>query len=140
MENKMKTYQITVYSTVTKLHTVNAYSKEGAIACAGDIMSPLETGDIGSDSHWDQTVIAVKEIPHQRDLTLSEVAFVDAYCSAVAVAPREEVVRFVSVDPEYRSSREFYDSMSEYYTSIADAFEVWYQAMKFATEFRNATT
>ena len=137
MENQMKTYQITVYSTVTKLHTVNAYSKEGAIACAGDIMSPLETGDTGSDSHWDQTVIGVKEIPHQRDLTLEDVAFVDAYCRAVAVAPRAEVVRWVSVDPEYRSSREFYDSMSDIYTSIADAHEVWYCAMQFATEFRN---
>ena len=96
----------------------------------------METGDVGSDSHWDQQVIAIKEIPHQRDLTLEDVAFVDAYCSAVAVAPREEVVRFISVDSEYRSSREFYDSMSEYYTSIADAREVWYQAMQFAKEFK----
>lgn len=128
----MKTYQITIRSTVTKLHTVQASSPEGAVICANGIFSPMETGDVGSDSHWDQQVIAIKEIPHQRDLTLEDVAFVDAYCSAVAVAPREEVVRFISVDSEYRSSREFYDSMSEYYTSIADAREVWYQAMQFA--------
>jgi len=137
MENKMKTYQITVYSTVTKLHTVNAYSKEGAIACAGDIMSPMETGDVGSDPHWKQIVTYVQELPYTlRDLTLEDVAFVDAYCSAVAVAPRAEVVRYVATDPEYRSEREFYDSMSEYYTSIADAHEVWYQAMQFAKEFK----
>lgn len=71
-----------------------------------------------------------------RNLTLEEVAFVDAYCHAVAVAPRAEVVRFVAVDPEYRCSREFYDSMSDIYTSIADAREVWYQAMQFAKEFK----
>lgn len=103
----------------------------------GDIMSPLEFGDEGSDSHWNQSVIAVKELPyHLRNLTLEEVAFVDAYCRAVAVAPRSEVVRFMATDSEYRSSREFYDSMGEYYTSIMDAKEVWYFAMQFATEVR----
>ena len=104
----------------------------------GDIMSPLEFGDEGSDSHWNQSVIAVKELPYTlRDLTPEEVAFVDAYCRAVAVAPRSEVVRFMATDSEYRSSREFYDSMGEYYTSIMDAKEVWYFAMQFATEVRN---
>lgn len=136
MENtKLKSYQITVYSTVTKLHTVEASSKEEAIACANDILSPMEFGDEGSDSHWEQTVIGVKELPyHLRNLTLEEVAFVDAYCRAVAVAPRSEVVRFMATDSEYRSSREFYDSMGEYYTSIMDAKEIWYFATNFAKE------
>jgi hypothetical protein len=131
-EKKLNKYQITVYSTVTKLHTVEASSKEEAIECANDIMSPLEDGDEGSDRHWEQTVIAVKELPRQRELTPEEFAFVEAYGDAVAVAPRAEVVRFVLCDSEHRSSREFYDSMGEYYTSIADAHEVWYQAMQFA--------
>jgi hypothetical protein len=134
-EKKLKSYQITVYSTVTKLHTVEASSKEEAIACAGDIFSPLENGDEGSDSHWEQTVIGVKELPyHLRKLTLEEGAFVDAYCRSVAVATREEVVRFMATDPEYRSSREFYDSMSDVYTSIMDAKEIWYFATNFAKE------
>jgi hypothetical protein len=132
MENQMKTYQLTIYSTVKKLHTVNASSIEEAKAMGGDIFSPMEFGDEGSDSHWNQNVIAIKEIPQQRELTPEEFAFVEAYGDAVAVAPREEVVRFVLCDSEHRSSREFYDSMGEYYTSIADAHEVWYQAMQFA--------
>lgn len=134
MENKeVKSYQLTIYSTVTKLHTVQASSIDEARAMGYDIMSPLETGDAGSDPHWKQIVTYVQELPYTlRDLTLEDVAFVDAYCSAVAVAPRAEVVRYVATDPEYRSSREFYDSMSEYYTSITDAHEVWYQAMQFA--------
>ena len=134
MENQMKTYQITVYSTVTKLHTVNASSREEAIECANDIMSPLEEGDAGSDRHWEQTVVEAKEIPRQRELTLEEGAFVDAYCRSVAVATREEVVRFMATDSEYRSSREFYDSMSDVYTSIMDAKEIWYFATNFAKE------
>jgi hypothetical protein len=131
-DKQLKIYQLTVHSTVTKLHTVQASSPEEAIKCANDIMSPMEFGDEGSDSHWDQNVIAVRELPRQRNLTPEEFAFVEAYGDAVAVAPREEVVRFVLCDSEHRSSREFYDSMGEYYTSIADAHEVWYQAMQFA--------
>jgi hypothetical protein len=131
-EKKLNKYQITVYSTVTKLHTVQASSIEEAVECANDILSPMEFGDEGSDSHWDQTVIAVKELSQHRELTPEELAFVEAYGDAVAVAPRGEVVRFVTCDSEHRSSREFYDSMSEYYTSIADAHEVWYQAIQFA--------
>jgi hypothetical protein len=135
---KLKSYQLTIYSVVTKLHTVEAYSPEDAWAMGKDIMSPLEEGDQGSEKHWKQIVTGVQELPyHLRNLTLEEVAFVDAYCSAVAVAPRSEVVRYVATDSEYRSDREFYDSMGEYYTSIADAHEVWYQAMKFAREFKN---
>jgi len=135
-EKQLNTYQITIYSTVTKLHTVNAYSIAEAKEMGGDIMSPLTEGDEGSDRHWDQKVIGVNEIPRQRDLTPEELAFVEAYLSAVAVAPRSEVVRFVATDSEVRCNREFYDSMGEYYTSIADAFEVWYQAIQFATEVR----
>lgn len=137
-EKQLKSYQLTIYSVVTKLHTVEASSIEEAKAMGGDIMSPLEFGDEGSDSHWNQSVIAVKELPyHLRNLTLEEVAFVDAYCRAVAVAPRSEVVRFMATDSEYRSSREFYDSMGEYYTSIMDAKEVWYFAMQFAKDHKN---
>jgi hypothetical protein len=97
-------------------------------------MSPLEDGDAGSDRHWEQTVVEAKEIPRQRELTQEEGAFVDAYCRSVAVATREEVVRFIATDPEYRSSREFYDSMSDVYTSIMDAKEIWYFATNFAKE------
>lgn len=67
-----------------------------------------------------------------KNLTFEQVAFLDAYDNAVANAPREEVVRFLSATSEVRSSREFYDSMSDIYTSIYDAWEVWNQAIRFA--------
>lgn len=74
-----------------------------------------------------------------KNLTLEQVAFLDAYDNAVADAPREEVVRFLSVTSEERSSREFYDSMSDIYTSIFDAWEVWNQAIKFARANKGMT-
>ena len=75
-----------------------------------------------------------------RDLTLEEVAFVDAYCDCVADAPREEVVRFIAVGAEARGDREFYDSISEYYTGLFDAREIWVSALQFAKEFKNEQT
>jgi hypothetical protein len=136
-EKQLKSYQLTIYSVVTKLHTVQASSIDDAREMGKDIMSPLEEGDVGSEKHWNQIVTYVMELPYTlRDLTPEDFAFVDAYCSAVAVAPRAEVMRYVATDSEYRSEREFYDSMSEYYTSIADAHELWYQAIQFATEVR----
>jgi len=69
-----------------------------------------------------------------KNLTLEEVAFVEAYCDCVADAPREEVVRFVAVGAEAHGDREFYDSISEYYTSLMDAREMWINALQFAKE------
>ena len=69
-----------------------------------------------------------------RRLTPEENAFLEAYLSCVAVAEREDVERFLRADSEERSSNEFYDSMSDVYTSICDAKEVWYAAMQFAKE------
>ena len=126
----MKTYKVKIVSTITKYHTISADSASEAMAAAYDVFSPLEFGDAGSDQCWDQNVVEIVEV--QRALTPEELAFVDAYLSAVAVADREEVIRFVLTDSEERSSREFYDSMSDVYTSICDAKEVWYAAMQFA--------
>jgi hypothetical protein len=67
-----------------------------------------------------------------KKLTIEQRAFLEAYDNAVASAPRDEVVRFLTVTSEERSSRAFYDSMSDIYTSIFDAWEVWNQALKFA--------
>ena len=74
-----------------------------------------------------------------KNLTIQQVAFLDAYDNAVAVAPRAEVVRFLSVTSEERSSRAFYDSMSDIYTSIFDAWEVWNQALRFARADKGMT-
>jgi hypothetical protein len=126
----MKKYKVKIVSTITKYHTISADSEVEATAAAYDMFSPLEFGDEGSDQHWDQNVVQVTEV--LRDLTPEELAFLEAYLSCVAVAPREEVIRFLRADSEERSSNEFYDSMSDLYTSICDAKEVWYAAMQFA--------
>ena len=74
-----------------------------------------------------------------KKLTIEQVAFIDAYDNAVASAPREEVVRFLTVTSEERSSRAFYDSMSDIYTSIFDAWEVWHMAIAHALTDRGMT-
>lgn len=73
-----------------------------------------------------------------KKLTVDQLAFVDAYQHSVADAPREEVLRFVTADSDVRSSRDFYSSM-EYYTSIADAYEVWHCALKHARADKGMT-
>jgi len=70
-----------------------------------------------------------------KKLTIEQRAFLEAYDNAVASAPREEVVRFLTVTSEERSSRAFYDSMSDIYTSIFDAWE----ALKFACADKGMT-
>ena len=74
-----------------------------------------------------------------KKLNFDDVAFVDAYAAAVASASRTEVVRFLSADPEERCSREFCDSMESVYTSIADAHEVWFRALKHARKNKGMT-
>ena len=74
-----------------------------------------------------------------KKLNFDDVAFVDAYAAAVASASRTEVVRFLSADPEERCSREFCDSMESVYTSIADAHEVWFRALKHARADKGIT-
>ncbi len=73
-----------------------------------------------------------------KKLTVEQLAFVDAYQHSVADAPREEVLRFVTADSDVRSSRDFYSSM-EYYTSIADAYEMWCCALTHARKNKSMT-
>ena len=129
----MKTYTATVILTASRRVTMTfpdnksiqdineAFSHEGC---------PILWGDKEPDDHDYLVANLEEEVP--RDLTAEELAFLEAYLSCVAVAPREEVIRFLRADSEERSSNEFYDSMSDLYTSICDAKEVWYAAMQFA--------
>jgi hypothetical protein len=87
--------------------------------------------DCKKDDYAEWEVYSVEE-KAPRSLTVEEQAFVEAYLNCVAIADREDVIRFLIADSEKRSSREFYDSMSDVYTSICDAKEVWYAAMEFA--------
>jgi hypothetical protein len=89
--------------------------------------------DCKLDDYVEWEVYSIEEkVP--RNLTAEEQAFVAAYLSCVAIADREDVERFLRADSEVRSSNAFYDSMSDVYTSICDAKEVWYAAMQFAKE------
>ena len=125
----MKTYNVRMGYYQYYYATVQAKDFDQATEKA----KALEMDDCKRDEYGEWEVYSIEEkVP--RDLTAEEQAFVEAYLSGVAVAPREDVIRFLRADSEERSSREFYDSMSDVYTSICDAKEVWYAAMQFAKE------
>lgn len=60
-------------------------------------------------------------------------AFVEAYASSVAYAPREYVANFVA---RLESGEDM--QYCEHYTSIMDALGVWHQAIKYAEEHEEA--
>jgi hypothetical protein len=131
----MKTYKVIARSIHYMTAEVKAENEDKAWEIAAEMDALLFNAVFDKNSCCDWDIYSVDEIlPLPRSLTAEELAFVDAYLSAVAVAEREDVVRFLRADSEERSSREFYDSMSDVYTSICDAKEVWYAAMEFAKE------
>lgn len=123
----MKTYNVRMSYYQYYYATVKAADFEEASKKA----KLLEMDDCTKDDYVEWEVYSVEEKP-LRSLTLEENAFLEAYLSCVAIAEREDVERFLRADSEERSSNEFYDSMSDVYTSICDAKEVWYAAMQFA--------
>ena len=125
----MKTYNVSMSYYQYYHATVQAKDFDQATEKA----KALGLEDCKKDDYAEWEVYSVEEkVP--RSLTVEEQAFVEAYLSCVAIADREDVIRFLIADSEKRSSREFYDSMSDVYTSICDAKEVWYAAMQFAKE------
>jgi hypothetical protein len=64
------------------------------------------------------------------ELSDSDLAFMKAYQHAVAVAPKEAVRKFL----ECKDHDKFWDSDSEYYASITDAYEIWLMAQSFIKE------
>ena len=64
-----------------------------------------------------------------RELTKDEMAFVDAYLSNVAEAPREVVEEFVRAENHDKFCMEY---GHEYYTPLADSWGVWYDALAYA--------
>lgn len=65
----------------------------------------------------------------QRNLTPDELAFMDSYSSNVADAPPEIVEAFIRAEDHDAFCREYGD---EYYTGLADAHGVWYDALTYA--------
>jgi hypothetical protein len=107
-------------------------------------MKPVDDALTRIDRMWEIKQLEENELKFRKDremkkLTIEQRAFLEAYDNAVANAPRDEVIRFLTVTSEERSSRAFYDSMSDIYTSIFDAWEVWNQALKFARADKGMT-
>jgi len=125
----MKTYNVRMSYYQYYYATVKAVNYEQAV----ELAKSLEMDECKKDDYVEWELYSVEEkIP--RSLTPEENAFLEAYLNCVAVAEREDVERFLRADSEERSSNEFYDSMSDVYSSICDAKEVWYAAMQFAKE------
>lgn len=74
-------------------------------------------------------VLGKSVYPIERNLTPDELAFMDAYGSNVADAPPEIVEAFLRAE----SHDEFCEKYGhEYYTPLADAWGVWYDALAYA--------
>ena len=131
----MKTYKVVARSIHYMTHEIEAENEDKAWEIAKELDAEVFSTVFDKDTCCDWDIYSVERVaPVLRSLTAEELAFVEAYLNGVAVAPREDVIRFLRADSEERSSREFYDSMSDSYTSICDAKEVWYAAMEFAKE------
>jgi hypothetical protein len=129
----MKTYKVVARSIHYMTTEIQAKNEDLAWALAKDLDAEVFSTVFDKDTCCDWDIYSVDEVlPLPRSLTAEELAFVDAYLKCVAVADREDVVRFIRATSEERSSREFYDSMSDVYTSICDAKEMWYFAVDFA--------
>jgi hypothetical protein len=131
----MKTYKVIARSIHYMTAEIQAENEDKAWALAAEMDALLFSTVFDKDTCCDWEIYKVEEVaPVLRSLTAEEQAFVEAYLNCVAIADREDVERFLRADSEERSSNAFYDSMSEVYTSICDAKEVWYAAMQFSKE------
>jgi hypothetical protein len=113
----MKTYKIRKVYHQYYHATIEADSPEQAQERA----NVLRVDECTPDEYIDWEVYSVDEAS---PFTVEEQAFIDAYCDAVAEAPRDVIADFLRdkhVD-------------SEYYTSIADAYGMWCFAMKFSRD------
>jgi hypothetical protein len=67
--------------------------------------------------------------PIKRNLTPDELAFMDSYSSNVADAPPEVVEAFIRAESHDDFVQEY---GNEYYSGLADAHGVWYDALTYA--------
>lgn len=106
----MKTYRAKFAFTQYYYATIKAEDYEGAQKKANSI--DIQDCEIDSYSDWESVVI--QELKHP-PLTPDQEAFVQAYCDGVSDAPRDIVIDYLFDRPVD----------SEYYTSIADAYNMW---------------
>ena len=113
----MKTYKVRKVYHQFHFATIVADTPEQAQERA----EALTIDDCTPDDYTEWEVYSVDEAS---PFTVEELAFIEAYCDAVAEAPRDIVADFLRdkhID-------------SEYYTSIADAYGMWCFAMKFSRD------
>lgn len=67
--------------------------------------------------------------PIERNLTPDEQAFMDSYLSNVADAPANIVEAYIRAEDGDKFCEEY---GTEYYSGLADAWGVWYDAIKYA--------
>ena len=79
----------------------------------------------------DQNGYLIKQdtYPIKRNLTPDEQAFMDSYSSNVADAPPEVVEAFIRAEDHDQFCQEY---GNEYYSGLADAHGVWYDALTYA--------
>jgi len=125
----MRTYTATVILTATRKATVEvpdhfttSQIEQSFIEQGADIL----WGDKSPDSHH----YHVNDIKEIETLTADQLAFIDAYLSAVSDAPREIVIDFLRLNGDL-----FYRKYGgEYYSGLADALCMWDFAVKFQKE------
>jgi len=118
----MKTFEVSYKYETWATYTVDAHNASEAENMAYEMLQRDE-GSYLHNGEWTDKV--VEDItPPPPAMTADQEAFISAYLSAVAEAPRECVVDFLLDKPVD----------NEYYTSIADAYGMWCFAVKFQKE------
>ena len=116
------TYTTALTVDIDESNTTQAYLK----ACEMSLSDFEQVKDSG--------VLKVHEVTlSDANLDEEQIAFVEAYLSNVASANRDTVIKFLLA----KDHDTFYEEHgSEYYSGLADARGVWYDAMKFFTTNR----
>jgi len=115
----MKTFEVCFKYETWANYTVDAQDQVEAENIAHEMLKRDE-GDYLHNGEWTDTTI--EEItPPPPPMTDDQLAFIEAYLSAVADSPKECVIDFLFDKPVD----------NEYYTSIADAYGMWCFAIKF---------
>jgi len=109
----MKTYEVSYKYETWATYTVDAHNASEAENMAYEMLQRDE-GSYLHNGEWTDKVVE-DVTPPPPSLTPDQEAFVLAYCDGVSDAPRDIVIDYLFDRPVD----------SEYYTSIADAYNMW---------------
>ena len=124
----MKKFKITAsYTTHHEAEVLAADENQAWLLAKGMDMSLFER--VKDNAHW--YLIDSVEIPVQ--LTADQHAFITAYCDGVGDYPAEVVKAWFLID-DGDEFNERYGAGNSAYTSIADAHNMWRNALAYARE------